>query len=46
MPLDILNSTHMDNDGYRFFLSNNPWRCDCYSVTKFQVCTQAKCAIA
>lgn len=43
MPIHGMNRSrnHTDDTGYRIFLAGNPWRCDCFTVTNFQVRTFA-----
>ena len=41
IPLTALNHAfkHRDINGVRMFLGHNPWRCDCLTVTNYQVLT-------
>lgn len=39
IPTQVLSNVfhHQDINGVRMLLSNNPWKCDCLTITHFQV---------
>ena len=39
IPTQALNNVfhHQDINGVRMLLSNNPWKCDCNTISQFQV---------